>query len=225
MTVEQITPNFNSSQRAVKTITFGPATASGTSTGSTATTLTDALAAWTIDAYIGLTVYSDGKSGVVTTNSDTVLTVDSWTGGTPTAVKGYMVGAAGLDGGIGARTLFTVTGIVIVRAFIQHITTKFVDVAADTARMSLGVTGVTNLFSGLVGSFSANTGDNYFGKTSGWQTAGVGLIGNLASAVQKDVVIGANIIQTTDNGTIIAGVYEAYALWDPLTDGATLVAA
>ena len=107
------------SQQLLKTITFGPATTSGTSTATGATSLTDGGASWTVDAYIGLTVYSNGSSGVVTTNSATVLTVASWTGGTPTAVKPYMVGAAGINGPVGAVTLATCTGVVLVHAVVE----------------------------------------------------------------------------------------------------------
>lgn len=50
----------------------------GTSTGVTATTLTDTGKAWTTNAYAGHMVVSGGVYGVVLSNTGTVLTVDRW---------------------------------------------------------------------------------------------------------------------------------------------------
>lgn len=50
----------------------------GTSTGVTATTLTDSGKAWTTNAWTGHMVWSGSVYGVVLSNTATVLTVDRW---------------------------------------------------------------------------------------------------------------------------------------------------
>ena len=51
---------------------------SGTSTGTTATTLTDTGAAWTTNAYAGHVVVTGSVYGVVASNTATALTIDKW---------------------------------------------------------------------------------------------------------------------------------------------------
>jgi hypothetical protein len=62
---------------------------SGTATGSSATTLTDALKAWTTDQWIGAKVVAEGKWMTVTSNTATVLTGAAWNGGTPATTATY----------------------------------------------------------------------------------------------------------------------------------------
>lgn len=50
----------------------------GTATGTTATTLTDSGASWTVNAFAGHVVVSAGVYGVVISNTSTALTVDRW---------------------------------------------------------------------------------------------------------------------------------------------------
>lgn len=59
----------------------------GTSTAVAATTMTDSTATWVVNAFTGFTVTSGGKTAVVTSNTATVLTFASWTGGTPPTGK------------------------------------------------------------------------------------------------------------------------------------------
>lgn len=67
----------------------------------TATTLTDTSAAWTINAFQGDYVYTDGKWATIQSNTATVLTVDAWrvalsnTAASPPAVaSSYSIGPA-----------------------------------------------------------------------------------------------------------------------------------
>lgn len=62
---------------------------SGTATGSGATSLTDALKAWTTNQWIGARVWAEGKWAIVTANTATVLTVGAWNGGTPATTATY----------------------------------------------------------------------------------------------------------------------------------------
>lgn len=63
----------------------------GTSTATAATTLTDGGKSWVTNAYAGWIVSSNGKFATVTSNTGTVLTVPSWTGGTPTSGQAYTI--------------------------------------------------------------------------------------------------------------------------------------
>lgn len=70
----------------------------GTSTGTSATTLTDSGASWTTNAYVGHYVICPGVVGLVLSNTGTALTIDQWTvpttdavGSTPGATTAYVV--------------------------------------------------------------------------------------------------------------------------------------
>ena len=63
----------------------------GTSTGANVTTLTDSTKSWTVNAYAGYTVTSEGSFGIVTSNTATVLTITSWTGNTPATGSSYSI--------------------------------------------------------------------------------------------------------------------------------------
>ncbi len=57
----------------------------------TATTLTETRAAWTTNEFVGATVTCNAKTMVVTSNTATVLTGASWTGGTPAAGNSWSI--------------------------------------------------------------------------------------------------------------------------------------
>lgn len=57
----------------------------GTATGVSATTLTDSTANWLTNQFTGGTVTMGSSTATVTSNTGTVLTFGSWTGGTPAA--------------------------------------------------------------------------------------------------------------------------------------------
>lgn len=57
-------------------------------------TATDSGAAWTVNAYAGLTVYAGASSMVITSNTATVLTGSSWVGGTPTAGTPFVIASS-----------------------------------------------------------------------------------------------------------------------------------
>lgn len=58
----------------------------------TATTLTQSGAGWTVNQFTGATVYANGKTMIVTSNTATVLTGASWAGGTPANGSEYNIG-------------------------------------------------------------------------------------------------------------------------------------
>jgi hypothetical protein len=64
------------------------------STTYTATTATDPLAAWATNQFAGDTVTAGASSGVVASNTATVLTVASWSSGTPSSGTAFTIAAA-----------------------------------------------------------------------------------------------------------------------------------
>ena len=65
---------------------------SGTSTGTTATTMTDSGAAWTTDEWLGYKVVSDSKELSITGNTATVLTgTGGWQPSTPASGNSYAI--------------------------------------------------------------------------------------------------------------------------------------
>ncbi len=66
---------------------------SGTSTASAATTLTDTTQSWRVNQWQGHLITAGTSTGIVATNSATVLTLSAagWTGGTPGATSAYFM--------------------------------------------------------------------------------------------------------------------------------------
>src|SRR3990167_4147649 len=78
----------------------------GVATGSAATTLTDGGAAWITDQFDGCIVEASGGATVaqVISNTATVLTIDAWSNGTPSATSAYTIRSRG--------RLFPATGVI-----------------------------------------------------------------------------------------------------------------
>jgi hypothetical protein len=66
----------------------------GTSTGTSTTSLTDTTASWTVNAYTGFIVTSGTSFATVTSNTATVLSLSSWTNGTPASGSSYSITTA-----------------------------------------------------------------------------------------------------------------------------------
>lgn len=69
-------------------------TTSGTATATSATTLTDGGAAWSTDQWYQQVIVAGTSWGIVVSNTATVITVDSWRGGTPSSTAAYAVRAS-----------------------------------------------------------------------------------------------------------------------------------
>lgn len=172
-----------------------------------------------MDAFIGKTVYSNGSSAVVTTNSSTVITVASWTGGTPTAVKPYQVAAAGINGPMSVPvTIGTISssGIVMMRQLVIVGNTALTAVST-TSRMAWGVTGSTALFLPTTAGDATGLTANKF-----WNSSGADTGGTLKTSTMADVAVGANMIITISGENILTGALTAIIYWDPISNGATL---
>lgn len=63
----------------------------GTSTGTSATTLTDSTQTWTVNAYAGDTVSSAGSFAVISSNTATAVTIAAWIGPTPPVGNSYSI--------------------------------------------------------------------------------------------------------------------------------------
>lgn len=87
---------------------------SGTATAVTATSLTDSTKTWVTNQFAGETVTMGGKTGAITSNTATVLTISSWTGGTP-ALGTYVAG--GLRSIVGSDTATTSKPTIIVGGY------------------------------------------------------------------------------------------------------------
>lgn len=75
-----------------------------------ATTLTDTRKNWEVNRWRGHLVTADGKLGVVSSNTATVLTVPSWNGGTPAANSAYEIAPPyreAKDGGVATGSTAT----------------------------------------------------------------------------------------------------------------------
>ena len=128
----------------------------------------------------------------------------TFAGGTANDVGDY-------DGTGNPATLFTVTGNVLM--YIVPVCTTLLDGA--TATLEVGVATAT---AALVAQSTATDID----AGEGWFAATPSLA--VANTAQYHVVSG-NVIQTVGTANITAGVVDYYCFWQPLSDGATVVAA
>lgn len=64
---------------------------SGTATASSTTTLTDSSATWTTNQWAGSFINAGSSTAVIVSNTATVLTVASWTGGTPSSTASFSI--------------------------------------------------------------------------------------------------------------------------------------
>ena len=75
--------------------TTGGATAAGTATAVSSTTLTDTAASWIPGTFVGMTVTAGSSTAIVLSNTATQVTMASWTGGTPTGTPAYSMASTG----------------------------------------------------------------------------------------------------------------------------------
>ncbi len=87
----------------------------GKSTGVSSTTLTDMTQNWVTNRFVGDTVATGGKTGTVTANTATTVTVSSWVGGTPASALPYTVG--GIRSLVGSDTATASKPVVVVGGY------------------------------------------------------------------------------------------------------------
>lgn len=130
-------------------------------------------------------------------------------------------GAAGA-GAVGTVALFTVTGDVQLEAFSAKCTTSLVD-AVDGAAFTLGCASQSQfLYQGPADLDTIDAGDWLFGSDA--DDAAVG--GNLvANDFTPPIGLSEDLEMAIATQNITGGVMVFYAVWLPLSSGATLVAA
>ena len=121
----------------------------------------------------------------------------------------------GTTGAVGATTLFTVTGAVLVRVF--GVCTTALEEAAPTATIEAGVAGST-------ASIIAQTTASAIIANEIWLDASPTTI---VEPIPSQFIIGngQDIIQTIGAQAVSAGVLIYYCVWEPISSGATVVAA
>lgn len=139
----------------------------------------------------------------------------------PTASKTItFTGGAGAGLNASPISLFTVAGgLVRIIAISGRVTTNLT-VTNVLATITLGVTGQTALF---IGTTTANT---LLTTAAIWASTTPTAGGIALPAITKETVINTNIIASvTGTGNIDGGVLEIDVEYEPITPGATLVAA
>lgn len=121
--------------------------------------------------------------------------------------------AAGTTGAVGASTLFTVTGDVVVRLFAKCTSDL---TSGGAATIEAGISGNT---AALIAQTTAT------GIDSGeiWLDTGAATVEALPA--QQILVGGTDIIQTIATDTLTGGVLTYYCLWAPLSEDGNVVAA
>lgn len=122
-------------------------------------------------------------------------------------------GTAG-NGAIGTVNVFTVTGDVLVRVFAVC-TEDLVSAGAGT--MVLGISGNTN-------TFIASTNATDIDANEAWTDA-TPTTGEVLATQHKILANGPDIILTIATGDVTDGTLTFYALWRPLSAGASVAAA
>ena len=126
-------------------------------------------------------------------------------------------GASGLGLAATNTVWFTVSGgAVIVRFIAGRVTTNL---AGATATLTLGVVGSTSLFIG------ATTATTLITTADLWVSTTATAAGIALPAATKDILIDANIVSAVATQDITSGVLVLDCVWEPMVDGATLVAA
>jgi len=93
-TADRWTVGYNTNLTASQA---GIGTFIGTSTATSSTSLTMSSATWSVNAYVGSIITAGSSTATVVSNTATVLTVASWTGGTPTTGSFLIAGFAGFN--------------------------------------------------------------------------------------------------------------------------------
>lgn len=116
-------------------------------------------------------------------------------------------------GAIGASTLFTVTGDVVIRIFAKC-TSELVSGGSPTIEVGI---------SGNTASLLAQTPGTALDNAEIWIDADPATVEALPA--YQILVEGTDIIQTIGTATITSGILMYYCLWTPLSEGASVVAA
>lgn len=132
-------------------------------------------------------------------------------------------GASGLGANGTTTTLFTVTGGLVAAYVTANRVTTNHTVSNALATISMGVTGQAALFIPLTVVLNVT---GLLTTTPIWVSTTPTAGGILLPSIAQNNVIAANIIATIGGtGNVTGGVLEFNVVWQPITPGASLVAA
>lgn len=119
-------------------------------------------------------------------------------------------GSAG-NGAVGAVTIATVTGVVLIEKIVPYNATLLSSGGSPT--LALGVTGSTSLF-------VAATNHTALDGSKLWTSTTPTAAGVAIPAAMKDVAVDSNVIVTVAVAAVSGGIIRFSILWRPLsTDG------
>jgi hypothetical protein len=136
-------------------------------------------------------------------------------------------GASGLGLDNVNVVLFTVTGRVLISAIAAHCTTNLTESGA-TANMTMGtVTNPSRFYSTITAGVTALDAGEWWVSAGAPVAGSIDLISASAGATdQVGILASENIVILPSGGVNInGGVLDIYCIWEPLSAGATLVAA
>jgi len=124
--------------------------------------------------------------------------------------------AAATTGAVDAHTIFTVTGFV--KAKVLAVCTTNVGIQAG-AEISVGIVGALEAFIGATAGDALDAGELWHDTSpdAGIELSSVGIENYLAA--------GQDIVYDVSVDTLDSGVVTFYCIWEPVSSGATVVAA
>lgn len=114
-------------------------------------------------------------------------------------------------GAIGATTLFTVTGTILVNIFAVCT----VDLTGATATLEVGIAGNTAALIAQTVGTTIDTGEI-------WNATNPPTV---VAPISSKLISGTNIIQTIATATVDAGALTYYVYWNPISSDGNLVSA
>lgn len=139
------------------------------------------------------------------------------TAAAPRLVRGAITYAAGSTGAIGATTLFTVTGDVLVTFLGAKCTTDLT--SGGVATFDLGLVGRTSHFVATAPDVTGWDAGEWLeaGGPSYVAAATSNILQTANNGIMTDSAISANIVQTIASATITGGVVRWYLQYVPLS--------
>ena len=135
-------------------------------------------------------------------------------------------GLAGAGQAASNVVLFTVTGRVLITAIAAYCVTDLTEAGA-TANMTMGtVTNTSRFYSTVTGGVTALDAGEWWASAAAPVAGSIDLISASAGSTdQVGMLVSENIVLLPSAQNINGGVLDVYCIWEPLSAGATLVAA
>ena len=120
--------------------------------------------------------------------------------------------------------IFTVTGVIMLKALFGVVGTTLVGVGGD---ISIGVTGNAGIWANADNAPDWATGDILGNAAAAGQTdlADTGLVNTNFIDGEMSIVNGVDIVETTATADITGGQIDYFCIWAPMEEGASIVEA